>query len=317
MLHDKENSALSFDEKDIDIDNSIPNNFDLNKNEPAEENKLNGTDYDVKIYLREIAKVPLLSRQKEKEYAERIAKGDKKAKSEMTKANLRLVVNIAKRYINCGLPFLDLVQEGNLGLMKAVEKFDLSRECKFSTYAIWWIRQGITRALADKARTIRIPVHTMDAIKSLIKTHQKLLQENKREPDIQEIATTMGISIKKVQELSNVIKNPISVEQPVAEFGNYSIIDYMEDKQSISALDKIIKENLSQQIQKVLHTLTEREKSVVEMRFGIGIQENKTLEEVGDRFNLSRERIRQIQHKAMSRLKEPARLKPLHEFINN
>ena len=316
---------MLYDDEDIQISNLISEdpNLEISENPNLETkkaikgNNISETDYDVKIYLREIAKVPLLSRKKEREYAQKIAMGDKKAKSDMTTANLRLVVNIAKRYINCGLPFLDLVQEGNLGLMKAVDKFDVSRECKFSTYAIWWIRQGITRALADKARTIRIPVHTMDAIKLLIKTHQRLLQENKREPDINELATAMGVSVKKVQELSNVIKNPISVEQPISEFGNYSIIDYMEDKQNMSALDKIINENLSQEIQKVLDTLSEREKSVVEMRFGIGSHGNKTLEEVGDRFNLSRERIRQIQHKAMSRLKEPERGKPLQDFINN
>ncbi|MGA1868628.1 MAG: sigma-70 family RNA polymerase sigma factor [bacterium] len=294
--------------------------FDHEEGETGSENgdKASETDYDIKIYLREIAKVPLLSREKEMEYARRISEGDNEAKIKLTKANLRLVVNIAKRYINCGLPFLDLVQEGNLGLMKAVEKFDVKRECKFSTYAIWWIRQGITRALADKARTIRIPVHTMDAIKLLIKHHQRLLQENKREPNLQELAKSMGVSVKKIQELLNVIKNPISMEQPMAEFGNYSIVDYIEDKQCVSALDKIINDNLRDQIQKVLHTLTEREKSVIEMRFGLsGSLEEKTLEEVGDYFKLSRERIRQIQHKAMARLKDPGRLKPLYDFVRN
>ena len=293
------------------------NDLDFSPEESFEGTKASETDNDIKIYLREIAKVSLLSRKEEKEYALRIAKGDRQAKSEMIKANLRLVVNVAKKYINCGLPFLDLIQEGNLGLMKAVDKFDVDRKCKFSTYAIWWIRQGVTRAIAEKSQTIRVPVHTMDAVKSLLKHRQKFLQSNHREPDINELAEFMNIPVKKVRELKNIIKNPISIEEPISEFGNYNIIDYIEDKQYVSALNKIINENLKDQINKVLSTLPEREKNVIEMRFGIGFSGAKTLNEVGDRFHLSRERVRQLQQRAISKLKEPERLKPLYDFFKN
>ncbi|MGA1826174.1 MAG: RNA polymerase sigma factor RpoD/SigA [bacterium] len=293
------------------------NDFDFSPEESTECNRVSETDNDIKIYLREIAKASLLSRKEEKEYALRIAKGDQHAKSEMIKANLRLVVNVAKKYINCGLPFLDLIQEGNLGLMKAVDKFDANRKCKFSTYAIWWIRQGITRAIAEKSQTIRVPVHTMDAVKSLLKQRQKFLQSNHREPDSNELAEYMHIPVKKVQELKNIIKNPISIEEPISEFGNYNIIDYIEDKQYVSALHKIIDENLKNQIHKVLNTLSERERNVIEMRFGIGFSGEKTLNEVGNKFHLSRERVRQLQQRAISKLKEPERQKPLYDFFKN
>ncbi|MGA1868883.1 MAG: RNA polymerase sigma factor RpoD/SigA [bacterium] len=316
---------MSYKDNEMELLNIVNNNESYFSSEepvevseePIEDPKASETNNEIKIYLREIAKVPLLSRKEEKEYALRIAQGDTYAKSEMTKANLRLVVNIAKKYINCGLPFLDLIQEGNLGLMKAVEKFDVKRKCKFSTYAIWWIRQGITRAIAEKSQTIRVPVHTMDAVKSLLKHTQKFLQNNHREPDNKELAKSMKISIEKVEELKNIIKSPISIEEPINELGNYNIVDYIEDKQYVSALDRLINDNLSEQIRKVLHTLPERERNVIKLRFGIGVPTTKTLNEVGDQFHLSRERVRQLQQRALARLKEPERLKPLYDFFGN
>ncbi|MGA1869401.1 MAG: RNA polymerase sigma factor RpoD/SigA [bacterium] len=274
-------------------------------------------DYDLKIYLREIAQVPLLSKEKEKECAKRVAKGDHEAKCEMARANLRLVVNIAKKYMNCGLSFLDLIQEGNLGLMKAVEKFDLNYGCKFSTYAIWWIRQGITRALADKTRTIRIPLHTLEAINLLNKKHQQLIQEYQREPEIEELAQCMKMSKNKVRDLFDVLKNTISIEEPIAESTNLSIINCLEDRQAVSPLEKAINDNLTERIQKIFCSLSELEQNVVEMRYGFGDSGEKTLEEVGEYFNLSRERIRQIQHRAIAKLREPEQMKLLCDFLEN
>ncbi|MGA1824289.1 MAG: RNA polymerase sigma factor RpoD/SigA [bacterium] len=293
-----------------------------NKNESdvfLESDKSHDTYY-IKNYLQDIAKVPLLSREKEKEYAERVARGDDNAKSYLIEANLRLVVNIAKRYAKRGLPFSDLIQEGNLGLIRAVEKFDGKRGCRFSTYATWWIRQSISRALANKARTIRIPVHTLDEIKSLIKNRQELLRKNKKEPKIQEIAECMGISEKKVKELLNflnVLKDPVYLEQPTDSANDYNIIDYIEDKQYVSAWDKVIQKLIRKEIEKLLYELPEREKRIMVMRFGIGTSDRKTLEEVGDSFNLSRERIRQIQNEVLDRWKESEQLKSLYEFCEN
>ncbi|MGA1824349.1 MAG: sigma-70 family RNA polymerase sigma factor, partial [bacterium] len=210
---------------------------DISKEKYLENDRNIDITNSVKIYLREIANVPLLSREQEREYAERIAKGDEKAKSQMAKANLRLVVNVAKKYANRGLPLLDLIQEGNIGLIKAIEKFDIRYDCKFSTYAIWWIRQKISRALAQKSRTIRVPVHTIETINSLIKIRDKLRQENIKEPNTRDLAKCVGMSEEKVEELLTLIKNPISAEQPIpdCENNNYSIIDYLEDKQTMSA----------------------------------------------------------------------------------
>lgn len=273
-------------------------------------------DNQVRTYLREIGRVSLLTKEEEIDIAKRMDGGDEKAKELLIKANLRLVVSIAKKYVNSGLPFLDLVQEGNIGLMKAVEKFDYRKGCKFSTYAIWWIRQSITRALADKGRTIRIPVHTLDAIKTMMKSHQKIMQKRKKEPTLSEIAYEMGVSLQKICELVGIIKNPISVETPLDDTGNYNIVDYIEDKSNASPMEMILDSNLIDQIQKVLKTLTKREKAVIEMRYGIGTYKEQTLEEIGKCFNLTRERIRQIEERALQRLKQPSRIIPLIDFIN-
>ncbi|MGA1796834.1 MAG: RNA polymerase sigma factor RpoD/SigA [bacterium] len=275
------------------------------------------SDHQIKLYLKEIGKVSLLTRDQEKDLGKRIAEGDERAKSELIEANLRLVVSIAKKYANNGLPFMDLVQEGNIGLIKAVEKFDYHRGCKFSTYAIWWIRQAITRALADKARIIRIPVHTLDAIKSMLKAHQRLLQDKQKEPTLQDIADEMGVGIGKVQELLGIIKIPISVETPIDEFGNSCLSDYIEDKKGASPIEWVIRQNLAEEIQHILDTLSEREKKILEMRFGIGSNKEKTLEEIGRYFQLTRERIRQIEENALQRLKKPNSVHPLLDFVKN
>jgi len=275
------------------------------------------SDHQIKLYLKEIGKVSLLTREQENDLGRRIADGDEKAKAELIEANLRLVVSIAKKYANNGLPFMDLVQEGNIGLIKAVEKFDYNRGCKFSTYAIWWIRQAITRALADKARIIRIPVHTLDAIKSMLKAHQRLMQDKQKEPSLQDIADAMGVGLAKVQELLGIIKIPISVETPIDEFGNSCLSDYIEDKKGASPIERVIRQNLTEEIQHILDTLSEREKKILEMRFGIGSNKEKTLEEIGKYFQLTRERIRQIEENALQRLKKPNSVHPLLDFVQN
>ena len=301
---------------DID-DKTSDMEFNSQEEVPLSEKSYNNGNNDIKHYLNQIAEIPLLSKKEEKEYARMIAGGDNNAKAEMTKANLRLVVNIAKKYVNSGLPFQDLIQEGNLGLMRAVDKFDAGRDYKFSTYAIWWIRQRITRALAEKIRIIRIPTHATDKLNSLRKQYRRLIKEKKREPKIHELAGAMGISEKKVQDFLNFVKSTISIEKPIYESANFNIIDYIPDERSVSALDVMINESLKEQIEKVLNTLPEIEKNIIEMRFGLGTGEIKTLDEVGDKYHLSKERIRQIQHKALDKLKEPQRLKLLNDFIQN
>jgi RNA polymerase primary sigma factor len=271
----------------------------------------------VKVYLKDIKKVPLLTREKERDLAKKIAKGDENAKKELIEANLRLVISIAKKYINSGLPFMDLIQEGNIGLIRAVEKFDYHRGCKFSTYAIWWIRQAIKRAIADKVRIIRIPVNTLDTIKSMKKTQQRLIQGMKKEPTIGEIASEMELSLQKIEDLLSTVKEPISAFTSIDESGNLNIYDFIEDKRLTSPLDKIIQRDLSEKIQNVLKMLPEKEKKIIELRFGIGKDKKMTLEEVSTRFNVTCERIRQIEEKALNRLKQPEYFQPLLEFIQN
>ncbi len=300
---------------ELEYSDEILENIDDTINTQAKISKFSEVDHQIKFYLKEIGRISLLTREQEMILAKRIAEGDTKAKAELIEANLRLVVSIAKKYINNGLSFMDLVQEGNIGLIKAVEKFDYNRGCKFSTYAIWWIRQAITRALADKARIIRIPVHTLDAIKAMLKVYQKLQQDLQKEPNLKEIASELGISIKKVQELWGVIRTPVSVEAPIDQNGNFNLYDYIEDKNVPSPIERVIKQNLSAKIQSILHTLTEREKKIIEMRYGIGTNKERTLEEIGKHFHLTRERIRQIEEKALQRLQQPICINPLIEFV--
>ncbi|MGA1840171.1 MAG: RNA polymerase sigma factor RpoD/SigA [bacterium] len=269
------------------------------------------------IYLNQIKKVPLLTREKERELAKKIAKGDEDAKKELIESNLRLVVSIAKKYINSGLPFMDLIQEGNLGLIRAVEKFDYHRGCKFSTYAIWWIRQAIKRAIADKARIIRIPVNTLDTIKSMQRTQEKLIQGMKKEPTTGEIASEMELSLQKIEDLLSTVKDPVSTYTSLDESGNLNLSEFFEDKGLTSPLDRIIQQDLSEKIKNVLKMLPEKEKKIIELRFGIGRNKKMTLEQVSLRFKVTCERIRQIEEKAINRLKQPEYFQPLLEFIQN
>jgi RNA polymerase primary sigma factor len=249
-----------------------------------------------------------------------IEKGEalaKEAKSEMVKANLRLVISIARRYINRGLQFLDLIQEGNIGLMKAVDKFEYQRGYKFGTYATWWIRQAITRAIIDQARTIRIPVHMNDIINKLNRTSRTLVQENGREPTLEEIAKRMGMPLDNVEKVFKITKRPVSLETPIGEEGDGRLEDFIEDKEVISPQDTAISSNMAKQIQKVLSTLNEREEKILRMRFGIGETHDHTLGEVGQYFELTRERIRQIEEKALRKLKQSSRASKLKSFIDD
>jgi RNA polymerase primary sigma factor len=259
-----------------------------------------------------------LSSNQIKEAVKAIEKGEAKAreaKGELVKANLRLVISIARRYINRGLPFLDLIQEGNIGLMKAVDKFEYQRGYKFGTYATWWVRQAITRAIADQARTIRLPVHMNEIINKLNRTSRTLVQQMGREPTLEEIAERMGVSLDKVQKILKITRKPISLETPVGEEEDSRLEDFIEDKEVISPQDAAISSNMRKQIQKVLSTLNKREEKIVRMRFGIGEKHDHTLEEVGQDFDVTRERVRQIEEKALRKLKHSSRADKLRSFI--
>lgn len=273
------------------------------------------TDDPVRMYFKEIGKVPLLTAEEERELAIRIEQGDEEAKKKLTESNLRLVVSIARRYLNRGLSFLDLIQEGNLGLIKAVEKFDYTKGYKFSTYATWWIRQAITRSIADQARTIRIPVHMVETINKLIRVSRQLLQEYGREPTSEEIAREMGISVEKVREIKKISQDPVSLETPIGEEEDSHLGDFIPDEDIPSPVDAAAYSMLQKQLREVLDTLSEREKKVLILRFGLDDGRPRTLEEVGREFNVTRERIRQIEAKALRKLRHPSRSKKLRDYL--
>ena len=274
-----------------------------------------GLDDPVKMYLKDIGHVPLLSADEEVDLAQRMQDGDEAAKKRLSEANLRLVVSIAKRFVGRGMLFLDLIQEGNLGLMKAVEKFDYQRGFKFSTYATWWIRQAITRAIADQARTIRIPVHMVETINKLTRVQRVLLQELGREPTPAEIAEKMGVSEERVCEIQKIAQDPVSLETPIGEEEDSHLGDFIEDEKTMTPGDSVAFSMLKEQLLHVLDTLTPREEKVLRLRYGIDDGKPRTLEEVGKEFNVTRERIRQIEAKALRKLRHPSRSKKLKDFI--
>ena len=273
------------------------------------------TDDPVRMYFKEIGKVPLLTADEERDLAIRIEHGDEEAKKKLCEANLRLVVSIARRYLNRGLSFLDLIQEGNLGLIKAVEKFDYTKGYKFSTYATWWIRQAITRSIADQARTIRIPVHMVETINKLIRISRQLLQEYGREPTSEEIAKEMGITVEKVREIKKISQDPVSLETPIGEEEDSHLGDFIPDEDIPSPVDAAAYSMLQKQLREVLDTLSDREKKVLILRFGLDDGRPRTLEEVGKEFNVTRERIRQIEAKALRKLRHPSRSKKLKDYL--
>ncbi|MCX7920691.1 MAG: RNA polymerase sigma factor RpoD [Clostridia bacterium] len=291
---------IQLTEEDLDL--SIPEGISI--------------DDPVRMYLKEIGKVPLLSADEEIDLAQRMEKGDAEAKRRLAEANLRLVVSIAKRYVGRGMQFLDLIQEGNLGLIKAVEKFDYRKGYKFSTYATWWIRQAITRAIADQARTIRIPVHMVETINKLIRVSRQLLQELGREPQPEEIAKEMGMSVDKVREIMKISQEPVSLETPIGEEEDSHLGDFIPDDDAPAPAEAAAFTLLKEQLIDVLDTLTAREEKVLRLRFGLDDGRARTLEEVGKEFNVTRERIRQIEAKALRKLRHPSRSKKLKDYLD-
>ena len=273
-------------------------------------------DDPVRMYLKEIGRVPLLTADEEIELARRMEAGDESARHRLEEANLRLVVSIAKRYVGRGMLFLDLIQEGNLGLLKAVEKFDYSKGYKFSTYATWWIRQAITRAIADQARTIRIPVHMVETINKLIRVSRQLLQQLGREPSPEEIAAAMEISVERVREIMKIAQEPVSLETPIGEEEDSHLGDFIEDQDAPAPAEAASFMLLKEQLEEVLDTLTEREERVLRLRFGLDDGRARTLEEVGQNFGVTRERIRQIEAKALRKLRHPSRSRKLKDFLD-
>ncbi|KHF41871.1 MULTISPECIES: RNA polymerase sigma factor RpoD [Bacillaceae] len=286
--------------------------FDLNDLSVPPGIKINDP---VRMYLKEIGRVPLLSAEEEIELAKRIEQGDEEAKRRLAEANLRLVVSIAKRYVGRGMLFLDLIQEGNMGLIKAVEKFDYEKGYKFSTYATWWIRQAITRAIADQARTIRIPVHMVETINKLIRVQRQLLQDFGREPTPEEVAQEMELTPDKVREILKIAQEPVSLETPIGEEDDSHLGDFIEDQEALAPSDAAAYELLKEQLEDVLDTLTDREENVLRLRFGLDDGRTRTLEEVGKVFGVTRERIRQIEAKALRKLRHPSRSKRLKDFL--
>ncbi len=271
----------------------------------------------VRMYLKEIGRISLLSSEEELELSVRIANGEEEAKNILAESNLRLVVSIAKRYVGRGLLFLDLIQEGNIGLMKAVDKFDYGKGYKFSTYATWWIRQAITRALADQARTIRVPVHMVETINKMARVQRQMTLELNREPSEEELASKMGISVDKVREVMKISQDPVSLDTPIGEEDDSHLGDFIKDERSMSPEEYATNEILKEEIKNVLMTLQEREQEVLELRFGLVDGTSHTLEEVGKKFNVTRERIRQIEAKALRKLRHPSRAKKLKDFLSD
>ncbi|OCA91140.1 RNA polymerase sigma factor RpoD [Bacillus sp. FJAT-27225] len=308
----------SKDEEDEDEDPSLQEiskddeEFDLNDLSVPPGVKINDP---VRMYLKEIGRVDLLTAEEEIQLANRIEKGDEEAKRRLAEANLRLVVSIAKRYVGRGMLFLDLIQEGNMGLIKAVEKFDYRKGFKFSTYATWWIRQAITRAIADQARTIRIPVHMVETINKLIRVQRQLLQDLGREPTPEEIAEDMDLTPDKVREILKIAQEPVSLETPIGEEDDSHLGDFIEDQDATSPSEHAAYELLKEQLEDVLDTLTDREENVLRLRFGLDDGRTRTLEEVGKVFGVTRERIRQIEAKALRKLRHPSRSKRLKDFL--
>ena len=315
----------AFEDLGVDLNDDL-DEPDIEDLENVEEIKLEDMDVaniegvsvddPVRMYLREIGKIPLLTYEEEAELAQRIIKGDEEAKQKLAESNLRLVVSIAKKYVGRGMLFLDLIQEGNMGLIKAVEKFDYNKGFKFSTYATWWIRQAITRAIADQARTIRIPVHMVETINKLIRTSRQLLQQNGREPTPEEIAKEMEISVEKVMEIQKIAQDPVSLETPIGEEDDSHLGDFIQDEDSPAPHDAASYTLLREQLEEVMNTLTPREAKVLKLRFGLEDGKARTLEEVGKEFDVTRERIRQIEAKALRKLRHPSRSKKLRDYMN-
>ncbi|MCI8430232.1 MAG: RNA polymerase sigma factor RpoD [Lachnospiraceae bacterium] len=305
ITDDDDDNIILSDEDDVDveqIDLSVPDGVSI--------------EDPVRMYLKEIGKVPLLSAEEEIDLAKRMELGDEEAKKRLAEANLRLVVSIAKRYVGRGMLFLDLIQEGNLGLIKAVEKFDYRKGYKFSTYATWWIRQAITRAIADQARTIRIPVHMVETINKLIRVSRQLLQELGREPQPEEIAEEMSMPVERVREILKISQEPVSLETPIGEEEDSHLGDFIQDDNVPVPAEAAAFTLLKEQLVEVLGTLTEREQKVLRLRFGLDDGRARTLEEVGKEFNVTRERIRQIEAKALRKLRHPSRSRKLKDFLD-
>ena len=319
-----DNDGLEITISDIDIDGENIDGYIDSDNmeaideydEDQEDAAISTVDDPVRMYLKEIGKIPLLTADEEIELAKRIEQGDIEAKQALASANLRLVVSLAKKFVNRGMQFLDLIQEGNLGLMRAVEKFDYRRNFKFSTYATWWIRQAITRAIADQARTIRIPVHMVETINKLVRVNRQLLQELGREPRPDELAKAMDTTEDKVREIMKIAQEPVSLETPIGEEEDSHLGDFIADESERSPQEAAEAEILKEEIESVLDTLTGREKTVIKLRFGLIDGQPRTLEDVGREFNVTRERIRQIEGKALRKLRHPSRSRRLKDFIN-
>ena len=316
----------AFEEMGVSLNDDLdeePDIEDLQEVEDLKLDEITDTNYEgisvddpVRMYLREIGRIPLLTFDQELDLAKRILKGDEEAKQKLAESNLRLVVSIAKKYVGRGMLFLDLIQEGNMGLIKAVEKFDYTKGFKFSTYATWWIRQAITRAIADQARTIRIPVHMVETINKLIRTSRHLLQQLGREPTPEEIAAEMEITVEKVMEIQKIAQDPVSLETPIGEEDDSHLGDFIQDEDSPAPQDSAAYTMLKEQLEEVMNTLTPREAKVLKLRFGLEDGKARTLEEVGREFDVTRERIRQIEAKALRKLRHPSRSKKLRDYMN-